>query len=106
MVDLNGIINLLITTAKDFAATNTVTENNITRPMTEIEAVTLAGVRMIKLYSSYENLNERDILAALINRAQDRLYAMDRALEVAKNQVAQSNTEAVTEAFNAITLPE
>lgn len=106
MVDLNGTISSLITTVKEFAVTNTVTENNVTRPMTEVEAVTLAGVRMIKLYSSQENLNERDILAALINRAQDRLYAMDRALETAKNEIAERNTAAVTEAFNAITLPE
>lgn len=105
---LNADIDTLITTAKAFAPANTTTDavTGLVRPLTEVEAITLSGVRLVKRYAAQGSLNERDVLAALINRCNTRLHAIDAAQDTAKATVAAANAAAVATAAAAIVLPE
>jgi hypothetical protein len=74
--------------------------------MTRLEALSIGACRLSKRYASQLGIPERPVLAALINRLNDRLTAMDRAQKSAETTVAAASAAAILVEFNKINLPE
>lgn len=110
----NDDVDAVITGSLSYSGNNTVSDGApltpggpaTARPMTRLEALSIGTVRLAKRYATQLSIPERPVLAALINRLNDRLNAMDKAQANAEATVAAASAAAVRTEFNKITLPE
>lgn len=104
---LNQDLDAAIVGFKAYAAATTVTDPDGTvRPMTELEALGVASVRLARRYANQNGQVERDTLAAACNRLQTRIFNLDRATQVAEQQNIAQNATAIQAAVNAANIAD
>lgn len=105
---LNDDLDKVLLALPTFAASNTVKDGipPVTRPMTELEALGVSEVRLVKRYAAAKGLSEKEVLRAVLLRLQNRLAAFDRAQLAAEANVASDNPALVAQVLATITIDE
>jgi hypothetical protein len=100
-MSLNSDVDLVIDAAKAFALANTVDDGQGgQRPMTEVEALSVAAVKLVKRYAAQGALVELPVLEAVAQKLLKRINAFVTVKVATEAALITSNEAAITAALN------